>query len=115
LAPLAVYLADTGWTLLRRVFRGEAWYRPHRTHVYQRLTDVGWSHQRVAVTAAATAAAVSVCALIAAGGNPLLRVLIDLLTVGVLAGYLTSPALLAARIRRRTPGEPMQEEVGLYV
>lgn len=44
LAPLLVYLTDTGVTLLRRVLRGEQWYKPHRTHVYQQLTDCGLSH-----------------------------------------------------------------------
>src|ERR1700730_11976996 len=34
-APLAVYLADTGFTLVRRMRAREDWLRPHRTHVYQ--------------------------------------------------------------------------------
>jgi len=41
LAPLVLYLADTGTTLARRAARGEAWYLPHRDHVYQRLTRLG--------------------------------------------------------------------------
>src|SRR3954470_2162796 len=44
LAPLALYAADTGTTLVRRVARGERWYLPHRDHAYQRLGDGGWSH-----------------------------------------------------------------------
>ena len=44
LAPAIIYCVDTGGTLLRRLLRGEAWYEPHRTHVYQRLTDQGLSH-----------------------------------------------------------------------
>jgi UDP-GlcNAc:undecaprenyl-phosphate/decaprenyl-phosphate GlcNAc-1-phosphate transferase len=45
-APLVIYLADTGTTLAKRVLRGEAWREPHRTHVYQRLTQLGWSHAK---------------------------------------------------------------------
>ncbi|MCK2035905.1 NAD-dependent epimerase/dehydratase family protein [Microbacterium sp. SSW1-49] len=44
LAPVAIYLADTGATLVRRAVRGEPVLRPHRTHVYQRLLDTGMGH-----------------------------------------------------------------------
>ena len=73
LAPLALYLADTGWTLQRRVRAGERIFEAHRTHTYQRLCDVGWSHQRV--TLATTAVTVAVCLLGAASltGHPALR------------------------------------------
>lgn len=47
-APMSIYLADTGSTLIRRILKGERWYEAHRSHVYQRLTDTGLSH--VAVT-----------------------------------------------------------------
>ena len=42
--PLTPYAADTGWTLFRRVRRGEIWHEAHREHVYQRLLEVGWTH-----------------------------------------------------------------------
>ncbi|MEJ1089350.1 NAD-dependent epimerase/dehydratase family protein [Microbacterium sp. Mu-80] len=48
IAPLAVYIADTVATMLRRLIRGERITAPHRTHAYQRLTDTGWSHISVA-------------------------------------------------------------------
>jgi UDP-GlcNAc:undecaprenyl-phosphate GlcNAc-1-phosphate transferase len=38
LSPLALYVGDTGITLLRRVRAGEVWHEPHRSHVYQRLS-----------------------------------------------------------------------------
>ena len=53
LGPLALYLADTAWTLQRRVRARERWSEAHRTHIYQQLCDVGWSHQRVTVVTAA--------------------------------------------------------------
>lgn len=46
---LGTFVGDATFTLLRRVFAGEAWYRPHRTHAYQRLVQLGFSHRQVAV------------------------------------------------------------------
>lgn len=43
-APLAIYLADTGYTLARRAVTGKRWYESHREHVYHRLEDLGDSH-----------------------------------------------------------------------
>ncbi|MBV9563394.1 MAG: glycosyl transferase [Bradyrhizobium sp.] len=37
------YLWDSGATLLRRLSRREAFWEAHRSHVYQRATDAGWS------------------------------------------------------------------------
>ncbi|MEV4666428.1 NAD-dependent epimerase/dehydratase family protein [Microbacterium sp. LWO12-1.2] len=44
IAPVAIYLTDTGATLVRRAARGEPVLRPHRTHVYQRMLDTGMGH-----------------------------------------------------------------------
>jgi len=44
---LAVFILDATFTLLGRVIRGERWYTAHRTHAYQRLTQLGWSHAGV--------------------------------------------------------------------
>jgi UDP-N-acetylmuramyl pentapeptide phosphotransferase/UDP-N-acetylglucosamine-1-phosphate transferase len=52
LGPLAVYLADSGVTLVRRILGGERWHEAHRSHVYQRLTDSGWTHVQVAALVA---------------------------------------------------------------
>ena len=43
-------IADTTWTLLRRIRAGERWLEAHRSHVYPRWCDAGWSYQRVTVT-----------------------------------------------------------------
>lgn len=47
-APVIIYFADTGATLVRRILAGERWYAPHRSHVYEQLTDFGLSHLFVA-------------------------------------------------------------------
>ena len=42
--------ADAIYTLTRRLFKGENIFQAHRTHLYQRLQQSGWSHGRVAIT-----------------------------------------------------------------
>ena len=49
LPPLAVYVADTTVTLLRRMWRGERWYEGHRQHAYQHLAIRWGSHGKVTV------------------------------------------------------------------
>jgi UDP-N-acetylmuramyl pentapeptide phosphotransferase/UDP-N-acetylglucosamine-1-phosphate transferase len=47
--PFANFILDTTVTLLRRAWRGEKWYAPHRSHYYQRITGLGMSHRKVTV------------------------------------------------------------------
>lgn len=94
LAPLLVYLADTGSTLLRRVVRGEQWYRPHRTHVFQRLTDQGLSHLVSALVVAATTLVVTVITIVALSFEPHKALAAAILVVAIIALYLCLPALL---------------------
>jgi UDP-GlcNAc:undecaprenyl-phosphate/decaprenyl-phosphate GlcNAc-1-phosphate transferase len=91
--PVALYLADVTWTLQRRVRRGERWLESHRTHVYQRWCDSGWSHQEVTVLTSALT--VLLCLLGVAGlhGGMAARAGADLAGVAVLAAYLCSPGL----------------------
>lgn len=51
LLPLGVFICDATYTLVRRLLRGERVYAAHRSHVYQRLVQAGWSHLRVTSTA----------------------------------------------------------------
>ena len=44
---LGTFIADTTATLIRRILRGEDWFRAHRSHYYQKLTDLGFSHAQV--------------------------------------------------------------------
>ncbi|MDV3354475.1 hypothetical protein [Dietzia sp. IN118] len=47
--PYSVYLADTGWTILCRLSRGDQLTVAHRDHVYQQLVDFqGVEHWHVA-------------------------------------------------------------------
>lgn len=96
LAPLAIYLADTAVTLVRRFRAGEAWHLPHRTHAYQRLTDLGYSHVQISTLVLVLLA---VCAALGGlsllGGGP--RVLGDLGLTAVVLAYLSLPRLVASR------------------
>ncbi|HBC57636.1 MAG TPA: glycosyl transferase [Gammaproteobacteria bacterium] len=44
-----LFWGDATLTLLRRLIRGETIYQAHRSHAYQRLHLVGWSHQRISL------------------------------------------------------------------
>ena len=96
-APLMTYLADTGTTLFRRFMAGEQWYKPHRTHTYQRLTDVGFSH--LGSTAVVTGTTILVWVLLAfasdlyAAGSVVATVGVVLVALAVLVVYLRMPQL----------------------
>ena len=94
LGPLALYVADTAWTLQRRVRAGERWTEAHRTHTYQRWCDVGWTHQEVTLITAAITILISLLGAVSLAGNLDLRLAADLAALAVLAVYLGSPALL---------------------
>jgi len=98
--PLVLYAADTAWTLLRRIRAGERWSEPHRSHVYQRWCDAGWSHQRVAATAASVSALLGLLGAVSLTGQPALRAAADLAGTSVVLAYLRSPELLASRAAR---------------
>lgn len=40
------FIVDATVTLLRRLVRGEKVWKPHHSHFYQRLVQVGWGHRR---------------------------------------------------------------------
>jgi len=77
----AVYLADSGVTLLHRMLKRERWWQAHRSHFYQRAVQSGYSHAQVSL-------AVLVI-------NLLLAVLASLVVVEVLDANI---ALLASLI-----------------
>ncbi|TKB69504.1 MAG: glycosyltransferase family 4 protein [Nitrospira sp.] len=45
------FIVDATVTLLRRLLRGEKFWRPHREHYYQRLALNGWGHRRTVLAA----------------------------------------------------------------
>ena len=43
-------VGDAIYTIFCRLIRGENIFKAHRTHLYQRLQQSGWSHSQVALT-----------------------------------------------------------------
>jgi UDP-GlcNAc:undecaprenyl-phosphate/decaprenyl-phosphate GlcNAc-1-phosphate transferase len=103
LGPLALYLADTGWTLQRRIRAGERVLEPHRSHTYQRWCDAGWSHQRVTTVTVALTVLLSLLGGASLTGSIVLRALCDAAGAAVLIAYLRSPAVL---LRRAAASQP---------
>ncbi|MEX2394064.1 MAG: glycosyltransferase family 4 protein [Actinomycetota bacterium] len=96
IAPAAIYLADTGWTLSLRVRRGEVWHEPHRDHAYQRLIRHGWSHPRTTALVAICVAACSAIGFAAPAGLGA-RILADGALLCVLIVYLAFPRIVTQR------------------
>jgi UDP-N-acetylmuramyl pentapeptide phosphotransferase/UDP-N-acetylglucosamine-1-phosphate transferase len=101
-ASMALYLADTGWTIVRRARRREPLLLPHRTHVYQRLTDLGWSHVKVSATVGIIVMLCAALGMVSLLDSPLARIAADAALVTVLIGYVRSPEILRSRINRQT-------------
>ncbi|WP_242605749.1 glycosyltransferase family 4 protein [Frankia sp. Cppng1_Ct_nod] len=93
-APLLVYLADTSFTLVRRVRAGQVWCEPHRSHVYQLLTVSGWSHTRAAFLVSSVTATTAVLGLVAYSASLPVRLASDALAVAVVCCYLALPRYL---------------------
>ncbi|HMS42790.1 MAG TPA: glycosyltransferase family 4 protein [Pyrinomonadaceae bacterium] len=48
-ALVSAFVFDSVWTLLKRLFKGEKIWKPHREHIYQNLVIKGFSHQKVTI------------------------------------------------------------------
>lgn len=97
LAPVSIYWVDTVGTLLKRLSRREQIFEAHRTHIYQQITDLGFTHIGVAIVVAVLTAFASGAGLLGASGKPGMVFLSLLLLVLVWATYLTLPRTLAKR------------------
>lgn len=93
-APLALYVADTGVVLLRRLLRGDPLMQAHREHVYQRLVSTsGLPHLTVASLVAVLALLVTVTW----ASTPWYAA--SAVTVLVCGLYLAAPSTWASRAR----------------
>lgn len=96
-APLLIYLADTGVTILRRVRAREPLSQAHKLHIYQRLVASGWSHMSVsAVVAVLTLGCVGLGA-VSLSADVVTRVAVGLGLVAVLGVYLALPVVASRR------------------
>jgi len=46
---LSIFICDSTFTLLMRIFANEKWYQAHKSHAYQRLVQLGMSHKKLAI------------------------------------------------------------------
>lgn len=84
---LALFWVDATVTLLRRVLRGERWYAAHRAHAYQRLTQHGWTHGQVTISAMALNVVILGVVSVSAGRRDLSLAALALCTGVALGGY----------------------------
>jgi UDP-GlcNAc:undecaprenyl-phosphate GlcNAc-1-phosphate transferase len=101
LAPIAIYFSDTGSAILQRLLRRESIMVAHRDHIYQKLTELGWSHPQVAVFVSSFSAICSICAVITVIGTMPTWCLV-IIVLFVCSIYLQSPRLLR-RFKSRRP------------
>lgn len=97
LGSFVPYVADTSWTVLRRVRRGERFYVAHREHAYQRLCDAGLSHVRVASTVTLSSAATGFVGLASLSGSTPARAVAVGAAATVAVAYLRAPSQVAVR------------------
>jgi len=83
--PFANFILDTTCTLFRRLIRREKWYTAHRSHFYQRMTNLGWSHARVTGMELVSAALSCLAAILYLRSGGQVRVLV---VSTVLIGFL---------------------------
>ena len=96
-APMAVYLGDTVWTLVRRVRAGQRWSEAHRSHAYQRLTSAGWSHLAVALLVGGLTLTCGLLGLVSLAGGVVARGLAAVAVAALVLAYLVLPARLSER------------------
>jgi Fuc2NAc and GlcNAc transferase len=98
--PLVPLFADATATIVRRARRGERLTEAHRSHLYQRLANGGWTHARVSAVyfaAAAVGAGVAI-------SPPWVR--------GPLAaGYVAAVIIAGLWLERRAPFPPRRAAV----
>ena len=95
----APILFDTSLTLVRRIRARDNIFVAHRDHLYQRLTDAGWSHRSVAILYAMAAALSGAAAQGYTGQGQAMRALL----LGAVAVSLLGFAAWTQRTEGRVP------------
>lgn len=81
--------ADTIYTLIVRLTHRENIFQAHRTHIFQRLQQSGWSHSQVTLTYSALTIAIAVLIFIWGAIGSIISVVITILGIVVVELYLT--------------------------
>tara|TARA_R110000868_G_scaffold4155_20_gene25457 strand:- start:18025 stop:19191 length:1167 start_codon:yes stop_codon:yes gene_type:complete len=91
------FIFDTIFTLCRRAMRGEDITQAHRTHLYQLLNRIGWSHAQVSLFHFAVTAAQGIGVLVLVGFGPDERMLVFLPFLVFQTGYAVAVMTVARR------------------
>jgi len=97
IGPLATYAADTGFAVVQRLRRGERLTEAHRSHVFQQLVALGWSHTRTAFVTAGFTAASAGLALATIEAPLMITVLLLVAIISVNILYLALPFFIRIR------------------
>ena len=111
--PFANFIVDTTFTLFRRLLRREKWYQAHRSHFYQRMTDLGMTHRKVTSIELLVVVASCVAAAACIPAGPAVRIALMVSVVaGIACGGLwvwrKEPRNRDVHGNHRTPPEPGQ-------
>jgi len=92
LAPMVIYIGDTGLVFVRRLISRESLHEAHRSHVYQRLTDLGWSHSQVAILVSLLSLACGLLGVVATMGA--LQAAVGVALAFIVLLYLSLPMVI---------------------
>jgi UDP-GlcNAc:undecaprenyl-phosphate GlcNAc-1-phosphate transferase len=106
------FLFDTSYTLLRRVVGGEKFWQAHRTHLYERLLQSGWSHLRVTLFYVGLGLVSLALALFYLRVDPAGRTAIVALQLLICVGHLTAVKVQEARVRVAFQDRPDDQRIG---
>ena len=89
-------LADACSCVLRRLIAGQAVFKPHRLHLYQRLQQAGWTHAQVSIVY--IVATVLLAWAVLTGGLPavMLMAMAEIIAGLLLDQYVAVPFLVAS-------------------
>ena len=105
ICPLAIYTADTGAAVTRRLRAGEKLTQAHKTHVFQQLVAIGWSHSRAATTTAIFTAITAGLGILSLGRSPLIQSIVLVIVFLICAVYLQLPRGLRIYKARTVKGD----------
>jgi len=68
------FIADATVTLIRRILKGEKFWKAHKTHYYQRLVQAGWGHHKTLVVEYGIMLACGISALVSVDASATVQV-----------------------------------------
>jgi UDP-N-acetylmuramyl pentapeptide phosphotransferase/UDP-N-acetylglucosamine-1-phosphate transferase len=99
------FVSDGFFTFVRRACRGEVVWKPHRSHLYQRLVGVGWPHSRVSGLYGAWCGLSAVVGLLWLTGDPSAAPAVAVVPLSSLAAMILFVAHSERRALERSAGK----------